>query len=119
MPLIVFPTIKHITNKRKSTATIVDPTGVPAKRETRIPINAQITDEIAEKIVTILKFLKIYIADIAGKIISAEINKEPTKFIAKTIITAIKIAITRLYKKTFVPDAVAKSSSKVIEKILL
>jgi|GEM_PF-3867308 len=61
-----------------------------------IPEAAQITDRVAEKIITALKFLNILIADNAGKITNAEINKEPTKFMAKTIIIAITIAINKL-----------------------
>ena len=73
----------------KSTATIVEPTGVPARIEMKIPVIAQTIDEIAEKTVTDLKFEKIRIAEIAGKIISAEIKSEPTRFIERTMITAI------------------------------
>ena len=45
----------------------MDPTGVPAKTETRIPIAAQVTDNTAAHIVTLRKFLKIHIAETAGK----------------------------------------------------
>ena len=38
----------------------------------------------------------VLIALIAGKIISAEISSEPTRFIARTIITATTTAISRL-----------------------
>lgn len=78
-------------------ATIVEPTGVPAKMAIRIPKTAQTTEIIAEQIVTDLKLLNILIAEIDGKITNAEIKSEPTRFIARTIITAIKIAITKLY----------------------
>ena len=102
-----------------SIETIVEPTGVPAKIDRIIPIKAQNTDRIAEHITTEQKDLYILIAEIAGKITNAEINKEPTKFIANTIMTAIMIAINRLYNSTFVPVALAKLSSKVTAKILL
>ncbi len=98
------PKIVQKTNKAKSTATIVDPTGVPATKDIIIPNKAQNTDEAAAKIVTLLKFLKIFIADTAGKIINAEIKSDPTRFIAKTIMIAIKTAMIKLYAKTFVPD---------------
>ena len=72
--------------------TIVGPIGAEIKSAIIIPKNAHITEIIAEQITTALKFLKTRIADSAGKIISAEINKEPTRFIARTIIIAIVIA---------------------------
>lgn len=80
----------------QSTATIVEPTGVPASIEIRIPARAQIIDDTAEKIVTLLKLFKMLIADNAGNITKADISNEPTKFIARTIITAITVAISRL-----------------------
>ncbi len=80
----------------KSAATIVEPTGVPAKIEIKSPEIEQIDESTAEQIVTERKLLKILIAERAGKMIKAEIKSEPTRFIASTIITAMMIAITRL-----------------------
>ena len=79
-----------------SAATIVEPTGVPHKTEIIIPRAEQVTESTAEHTVTLLKLLKIRIAESAGKIISAEMRSEPTKFIASTIITATITAIMRL-----------------------
>ena len=79
-----------------SIATIVEPTGVSVRIDMIIPNTAQTTDSIAEQIVTLKNVLKIRIADSAGKMINAEINNEPTRFIARTMITAIITAITRL-----------------------
>ena len=45
-------------NARISTATMVEPTGVPARMETRIPSAAQLTDSTAEQTVTDRKFWK-------------------------------------------------------------
>ena len=70
---------------------MVDPTGVLTKIETNNPINVHNTEIIAEHIVTFLKFVKIFIEDIAGNIISAVISKLPTRFIASTIIVPIII----------------------------
>ena len=92
----ILPIIVQIKNAAKSATTIVDPTGVPAKIEINKPITEQITEIQAEQIVTDLKLLNMRIALKAGKITNAEINKEPTKFIAKTMIIAIITAITRL-----------------------
>ena len=104
---------------KMSTATIVEPTGVPARIETSIPSEAQVTDKHAEQTVTDLKLLKTRIEDNAGKITRAEISKEPTKFIARTIITAMITAISKLYAPALIPVARAKFSSNVTEKILL
>ena len=90
------PAIWQIANAATSTATIVDPTGVPASMEIMIPDKAHITDNTAEHIVTDLKFRKILMADKAGKITRAEIKSDPTRFMARTMMTAITIAISRL-----------------------
>ena len=111
--------IANIKNTKISTATIVEPTGVPANIDMSIPIVEQTTESTAAQIVTDLKLLKILIADIEGNITNAEISSEPTKFIANTITTAITIPITKLYISTFVPVAFAKFSSNVMLKILL
>ena len=78
------------------TATIVEPTGVPARMEVMIPVKAQITEDTAEKTVTLLNVLKILIALRAGKITRAEIKSEPTRFIARTMMSAIMTARIRL-----------------------
>ena len=43
------------------------------------------------------KLRKIRMADNAGKITSAEIKSDPTRFMARTMITAMTMAISRLY----------------------
>ena len=85
----------------------------------RMPVTAQKTEKPQAKIVTILKLLKISIEETAGKIISAEISKVPTRFIARTIITAITDARTIFMSFVLMPHAKEKSSSKVMAKILL
>ena len=102
-----------------STATIVDPTGVPASIEIRMSSRAQLTENIAEQIVTALKLLNTRIADSAGKITRAEIRSDPTRFIDSTMITATTMTIIKLYNPAFVPVARAKFSSNVTENILL
>ena len=57
-------------------------------------------------------------AEIAGKIINAEISREPTSFIASTITVAVIIAIIKLYLSALIPVALAKFSSNVTAKIL-
>ena len=84
----------------------------------KIPIIAQVTEIIAELIITEKKLLKILIAERAGKMISAEIRSAPTRFIASTITTAVITAIRVLIAFVFVPVADAKFSSKVTAKIL-
>ena len=83
-----------------------------------IPTSVHTTDRTAEHTVTVKKLLKIRIADSAGKMTRAEISSEPTRFIARTIMTAMITAIIRLYPPTFVPTAMAKFSSKVTANIL-
>ena len=102
-----------------SARTIVGPTGVPAIIEANIPVAVQLTDKIAEQIVTDLNDLKIRIALKAGKIINAEIRSEPTRFIAKTMIIAVTTAINKLYKLVFTPVALANDSSNVTANNLL
>ena len=100
VPFLICEIIKPIAKKTMkammSAKTMVGPTGVPAIMEAKIPTAVQTTDKIAEQIVTDLNDLKILIALSAGKIINAEINNEPTKFIAKTIMTAVTTAINKL-----------------------
>ena len=95
--LTALPTIAKIRNATISAATMVGPTGVDANMDMSIPKSAQDTDKIADTIVTPLKLLHTLIAERAGKIMSAEIRSEPTRFIASTIITAVITAIKRLY----------------------
>ena len=57
-----------------------------------MPAVALKTDNTAALIVTERKDLNNLIADNAGKITSAEIRSEPTRFIASTMITAITTA---------------------------
>ena len=97
---------------------MVAPTGVAAKMETRIPTTAQNTAITAEDKITDKKLLNIRMEETAGKIINADISREPTSFIASTIIVAVITAIKRLYLSALVPVAFAKVSSKVTAKIL-
>lgn len=79
-----------------STATIVDPTGVPARIEIINPKIEHITETKDAQIVTDLKLLNNLMAERDGKITRAEIKSEPTRFMARTITTAIIMAITKL-----------------------
>ena len=101
------------------TVTIVAPTGVPHKSDIKKPVPAQNTAVIAEHIITLLKLLNIRIAVIDGNIISAEINNDPTRLMASTIIIAVITAIIRLYMSAFIPVAFEKFSSNVTANILL
>ncbi len=86
----------QIINPKMSIATIVEPTGVPDKIAMINPLAVQNTEIKAEQRVTLLKLLKILMAERAGKITKAEISREPTRFMAKTIIIAVMIAIIML-----------------------
>ena len=103
--------MRQIKNATISVITMVEPTGVLYNIETIIPINAHTTEIIIENITTPLKFLTSLMAESAGNIISAEMRSEPTRFIPRTMITAVITAIKRLYVLDFTPVAFAKSSS--------
>ena len=75
---------------------MVEPTGVSKRIDERMPNIAQKTDITAEKRMTDLKFLKSRMDERAGKMIRAEIKREPTRFMASTITTAVTTAITML-----------------------
>jgi hypothetical protein len=77
------------------------------------------TDSAAAVIITPLKLLHTRIAERAGKITRAEISSEPTRFIARAIIIAVKTEMRRLHRDVLIPEASEKSSSKVTRKILL
>ena len=79
-----------------STATMVEPTGVPLTTAISMPVSAQATDSAAVQTVTLRKLLNTRMAESAGKMISAEISSEPTRFIASTMMTAMTTAISRL-----------------------
>lgn len=94
--LFAKPIKKKIAKPSISIATIVEPTGVPARIEIIMPDKAHTTENIAEQIVTARKFLNKRIAESAGKITRADISREPTRFIANTMMTAMITAIKRL-----------------------
>ena len=112
-------TMQKIKNTNIFAVTIVAPTGVPHRSDTKNPVPAQNTAVIAEQTITLLKLWNILIAVIDGNIISAEINNEPTRLIASTIIIAVITAIIRLYASVFIPVAFEKFSSNVTANILL
>ena len=98
---------------------MVGPTGVEQSIAAIIPKIAHTVEMIAEHITTPLKVRATRIAERAGKISSAEMRREPTRFIPKTMITAVITATKRLYNEAFIPLAFAKFSSKVIENMRL
>ena len=106
-------------NAAISVTTIVEPTGVPHRIERIIPKSAQNTERHAEKMVTERKLLNILMAESAGKITRADTRSEPTRFIARTMITAMTVAMRRFKRFVFVPTAFAKFSSNVTAKNLL
>ena len=108
--------IKQVANIANCTATIVDPTGVPARIDILIPKKAPSTDKMALTMVTILKFLNTLIADKAGKMINADTKRLPTRFMEITMMVATTIENPMLNALTLVPLLFAKSSSKVTAK---
>lgn len=79
-----------------STATIEGPKRFVTVILKIIPMEEATTEKTAEQIVTALKLLKTLIAERDGKIIKAETRREPTSFMARTMMIAIIMAITRL-----------------------
>ena len=73
----------------------------------------------AEQMITDRNVLNILMDESAGNITSAEISSDPTRFMARTIMTAIITAISRLYIPALVPAVLANVSSNVTAKILL
>src|SRR5699024_8950584 len=61
------PSTAKRANTPRSTATMVEPTGVPARMEIRMPAAAPATETTAEQMVTALKLLNSRMADSAGK----------------------------------------------------
>ena len=95
-PFLSFPAAVKSANANMSTATIIEPAGAEKRIETIIPSAAQTTETTAEQIMTDLKLLKIRMEERAGKMISAEVKREPAIFIASTMITAVTRAISVL-----------------------
>ena len=95
-PPLIPPISENTPNATIFTATMVEPTGVSHRMEIIIPSDAHKTERQAEHIVTALKLLSRRIAESAGKMISAEMSSEPTKFIEMTMMTAIIMAMIRL-----------------------
>ena len=60
------------------------------------PVRVQKTEIAAAPIITEKKLLKTLIAVNAGKMMSAETRSAPTRFIARTITTAVTTAIRLL-----------------------
>ena len=111
--------VLHTAKAQISATTMVEPDGVPKRTDTVIPTAAQATPITAEQTITHRKLLKTLIADIAGKMISAEMSREPTKRIEREMTTAVTTAIMRLYAFAPPPVACIKVESKVRAKILL
>ena len=72
------------------------PVGVWNMYETNNPKTKQMTDTTADEIVTDLNDLKNLIEIKLGNNISEEINIDPINLIPKTIVIAVKIAISIL-----------------------
>ena len=79
-PRVRAPTAQQAANPSTWTATMVDPTGVPARIAMTIPVKEHTTERTAEQMVTCRKLRNIRIAERAGKMTRAEIRSEPTRF---------------------------------------
>ena len=110
---MTFPTAANIKNMIRFATTILAPVGADHIKEATSPIKKQITESIADEIVTLRKLLNTRIDVNTGKIIRLEIIIAPIKRIPTTIVKAVSNAIMRLYFDEDIPPAVAKGSSNV------
>jgi hypothetical protein len=94
-------------------STTLAPVGVAYIYEMTIPAKKHSIETRAEQTVTLKNFLNRRIELRAGKIIRLEISMAPIMRIPSTIVRAVKIAMSVLYKPVFIPAAFAKVSSKV------
>ena len=104
---------------KRFVTTIVAPVGKERLYEKYSPKINETTDTTAEATVTFLKELQRLIAVRGGKIIREDTSNAPIILIPITTVMAVSTARIVLKTETFTPVAFAKSSSKVIAKILL
>lgn len=79
-----------------SAATTVQPTGEDKIIDADIPIAVQIIENTAEPYDNLFKAFKYAHCRNCGKTISADVSREPARFIARTIMTAHTIEIAAL-----------------------
>ena len=106
-------------NATKFAITTLAPVGAANKNAPTSPDKKQTNEMSTVQTVTLKKLLHSRIAESAGNTTSAVISSAPTRFIAITMTKAITTAKIRLYVRALTPEAVVKSSSNVMEKILL
>ena len=82
------------------------------------PAQKQTTEVTAEQRITPRKLLNSRMAVRAGKMMREEISIAPIIRIPNTMVRAVRMAISVVYRFTFRPVAREKFSSKVIAKIL-
>lgn len=78
------------------TQTTLAPAGVVQVYDIKMPMKKQIISKITEKITTVLNLVQTLIEESDGITIKLEIKSVPTSFIPRTIVTAVKMAITVL-----------------------
>ena len=116
---VIFPVTHIIQNTAKFTITTLAPAGRFHIKDKYNPARKHISDITAELITTERKLEKIRIELSAGNIIKLDISIVPIIRMPITTVTAVKNAISILYKLTFTPPALEKFSSNVTAKILL
>lgn len=109
----------HTMKTAVSTATIVQPTGVPYTIATPKPVIEPMTDNDTDKTIKPLKLFDSRIADNVGSTISADTSNAPTRCVARTITVSVKSTVSTLYFFVLSLVAYEKSSSKVVAYILL
>ena len=72
-----------------------------------------------ESIMAFLKLFAIWRAVTAGSISKAEVSMMPTTFMVRTTVIPVRRTRRELIFLTLIPDMLANSSSKVVEKYSL
>lgn len=95
------------------------PAGVDKKKLAQMPVKKHKSESPAAQITTFQKLLNTRIALSAGKTSRLEIIIAPISRMPITIVSAVNTAISPLKASTFMPEALAKVSSKVTKNMRL
>ena len=106
-------------NAIRFAVTTVAPVCKPRRQAVKKPAIKHTRETETEHISTPLNVVQTRIAVMAGKTISAEIINEPIIFMPSTIVSAVKTAISILYKFVLMPVAFEKFSSNVTANIFV
>ena len=112
-------TAEKISSAARLVTTIDAPGGISHTYEANIPAVKQTAETATDDITTPLKLRKRRIEVTDGNIIRAEMSIAPISFMPTTMVSAASSATSTLYAPARTPEARAKLSSKVTQKIRL